>query len=232
MFITQGSGTFWSSKTGELPIQAGTAIVLFPGLVHDYRPDPETGWHEYWVTLAGPFADRFWTEIFNPANPTIRVGDNGELVGAFLAICEMVEFQGQGLGGRLAAKSMEIASILHQNTIPKRSTQDSNVVAKACSMMAESVDETVDFEKFADSVSMSYTAFRRLFKQHTGMAPKQYLLKLRLEKSRRLLKNTFLSVEQISDTVGFSSVSYFSRFFKERTGVSPLKFRTQVESHS
>ncbi|TWU03100.1 HTH-type transcriptional activator RhaR [Neorhodopirellula pilleata] len=226
VLISNGSGSFWSEPTGELAIRAGTAFVVFPGVAHSYRPAKRTGWHEHWVGIIGPIADRFWDDLFSPAQPLIYVGEDSRLVSAFRNVCELVEYLHQGSQGLLAAKSMEIASMLFQKTLPQRRHEDEHAIGKACMMMVESLHQPIDFKQFAASVAMSYSVFRRRFKDHTGMAPNQYLLQLRLEKASRLLKNTTLSVERISELVGFTSVSYFSRFFKEHTGVSPLRFRS------
>jgi AraC-like DNA-binding protein len=232
VLITSGSGSFWSEPTGSLSIQAGMAFVLFPGVAHSYRPAKQTGWFEHWIGVIGPIADRFWGDLFSPAQPLIDVGDDSRLVSAFRDVCELVEYQHQGSQGLLAAKSMEIAALLFQKTLPQRGSEDDGVVGRACTMMVESLQHPIDFKRFAASVAMSYSVFRRRFKDHTGMAPNQYLLQLRLQKASRLLRSTTLSVERIAELVGFTSVSYFSRFFKERVGVSPLHFRLMSHPHS
>jgi len=77
----------------------------------------------------------------------------------------------------------------------------------------------------ADRAVMGRPSFRRLFKQHTGLSPNQYLLEIRIRKAQSLLTNTALSVQRISEETGFESSFYFSRFFKQRTGLSPLNYR-------
>ena len=232
VLISSGGGSFWSEPTGELAIRPGTAFILFPGVAHSYRPAKQTGWHEHWIGIIGPIADRFWEDLFTPRQPLIEVGEDSKLVSVFRDICELVEYQHQGSQGLLAAKSMEIAALLFQKTLPQRGIEDDGIVGKACTMMVESLHKPIDFERFAASVAMSYSVFRRRFKDHTGMAPNQYLLQLRLEKASRLLRNTTVSVERIAELVGFTSVSYFSRFFKDRVGVSPLHFRSMSHPHS
>ncbi len=232
VLISSGSGSFWSEPTGELAIKPGTAFVLFPGVAHTYCPAKHTGWHEHWIGFVGPTADRFWSDLFHPAQPLIHVGEDSKLVSVFRDICELVEYQYQGSHGLLAAKSMEIAARLFAKTLPQHRHEDDGVIGKACTMMVESLNQPIDFERFAASVAMSYSVFRRRFKDHTGMAPNQYLLELRLEKASRLLRNSTLSVERIAELVGFTSVSYFSRFFKERCGVSPLHFRSMSQPAS
>lgn len=67
--------------------------------------------------------------------------------------------------------------------------------------------------------------FMRFFKKYTGKTCIQFIKNYRLEKAYILLRNTDLSITQISFEVGFSNVSYFIRSFKEKYKVAPREFR-------
>lgn len=65
----------------------------------------------------------------------------------------------------------------------------------------------------------------RAFKKETGSTFNDYLATLRMEKAKDLLKNTLLSIDEISMEVGIEHVSYFSTLFKRCTGASPSAYR-------
>mgnify|MGYP003300009867 CR=1 FL=1 len=65
----------------------------------------------------------------------------------------------------------------------------------------------------------------KLFKQKTGIAIKEYVNLRRIEIAEELLKNTFLTVTDISIKIGFNNVTYFNRIFKKLRGVTPTQFR-------
>lgn len=65
----------------------------------------------------------------------------------------------------------------------------------------------------------------KTFKKYLGMTPTEYLNKLKLNYASNLLKNTDYSVLHISNTIGFSSLSYFMTMFKKAYGVSPAEYR-------
>ncbi|RIX50271.1 AraC family transcriptional regulator [Paenibacillus nanensis] len=67
--------------------------------------------------------------------------------------------------------------------------------------------------------------FIRSFKELTGLTPYQYVLQLRIEEAKRLLKATKLTVTEISFSLGFSSVSQFQRLFAKASGATPSDFR-------
>lgn len=65
----------------------------------------------------------------------------------------------------------------------------------------------------------------KAFKKYLGMTPTEYMNKLKLNYAGNLLKNTDYTILQISNMVGFSSLSYFMSTFKKAYGVSPAEFR-------
>lgn len=62
---------------------------------------------------------------------------------------------------------------------------------------------------------------RKLFSQYLNISPLDYLNQLRINKSMELLRNTEMSVKEVSFKCGFNSPQYFSRLFKRQTGLSP-----------
>lgn len=72
---------------------------------------------------------------------------------------------------------------------------------------------------------MSEEYFRRIFKKQTGLTPSEYRNKLRLDKSKEYLKYSDISVQEISEKLGYATVSHFIKQFKAKYGLSPLQFR-------
>lgn len=85
-------------------------------------------------------------------------------------------------------------------------------------------DSDFNLAKAAGICHYSSYHFGRLFKQIFGVSFNQYLTNFRIEKSKELLKQSQLSVEDIAWKVGFSSVSYYCTVFKKITGVSPRRY--------
>lgn len=92
---------------------------------------------------------------------------------------------------------------------------------------------TTNFDKDLNLVLLSKVLFTskfhliRLFKQYYGQTPRQYLIDVRVEKAKTLLKEG----QNVSDTtfnVGFESPSSFSTLFKSRTGLSPTEYQKKA----
>ena len=79
--------------------------------------------------------------------------------------------------------------------------------------------------ELARSMHLSADYLIRIFSERYGVTPYQYLLSLRLEAAKSLLRSSDLGVEEIAVQTGFSSVYTFSRFFRKQTGRSPTVYR-------
>ncbi len=81
----------------------------------------------------------------------------------------------------------------------------------------------------ANRVNLSASHFSTIFSRETGGTFKEYLIEVRLEKAKELLKTTSLKAFEIAYKTGYSDPHYFSVVFKKYTGLSPTQFKQQVE---
>lgn len=79
--------------------------------------------------------------------------------------------------------------------------------------------------EMAEKINYSAAHLHRLFQSHFKQSPIQYLIDLRMERAKYLLKNSDWSLEQIAEQVGYSDVFNFSKRFKKSIGLAPGKFR-------
>jgi AraC-like DNA-binding protein len=92
-------------------------------------------------------------------------------------------------------------------------------------MMHENLGERITIDDMARTAMFSKFHFTRLFQQATGVSPGRFLSALRLQEAKRLLLSTSLSVTEISNRVGYSSVGTFSYRFKSSVGLPPTDYR-------
>lgn len=84
----------------------------------------------------------------------------------------------------------------------------------------------ISLSKIANESGLSLRNFNRLFLQQIGMTPKNYLILRRIEKAKRLLRETKMTVTDISLEVGYSSLSKFIETFKKGVGFLPSDYRS------
>ncbi len=85
--------------------------------------------------------------------------------------------------------------------------------------------EKISIETLASICFLSYRQFERRFREIFAMSPSDYILKVRIDASARLLIDSDDSVTQVALQTGFYDNSHFTRQFKKAVGLSPLQFR-------
>ena len=96
---------------------------------------------------------------------------------------------------------------------------------RAIEFMHDNCGRELGLAEIAGAAYLSEFHFARLFKKITGATPHTYLASLRIEKARRLLAETDLSIVEVGAQVGYASQSYFTKVFREATGMTPKAFR-------
>ncbi len=87
--------------------------------------------------------------------------------------------------------------------------------------------EDVRFDALARELGMSPRNFTRRFKAATGLAPLEYLQRLRITAARRLLEQGEIRIQDVGGAVGYEDLAFFRRLFKRHTGLSPQAYRAR-----
>lgn len=91
--------------------------------------------------------------------------------------------------------------------------------------IAQHLAGDVSLSRLGEEVYLNPFYLSRLFKRHTGVSITTYVIHARIEKAKELLRSTNRRVNDIALEVGFESASYFTRFFKRITGMTPVEYR-------
>ena len=228
VYITKGSGQFAFGQNQTCNVPEGTAFLLFPGEWHTYRPDETTGWETYWVGFSGQFIENLFGEKSSyRKNPVINIGYDEEMVGLYKNILKVSGGERPGYQQLLSGMVIHLLAYLIYREKDKswKDKEVLNKIDKARLIIREKIDGPISPEKLAVSLNMSYTWFRRMFRQYTGLAPAQYITQLKIQKAKELLSVTNKPIKEIAIDLGFESIDYFSTLFKRQTGMTPGEFR-------
>lgn len=86
--------------------------------------------------------------------------------------------------------------------------------------------EAINISELAEKYHFNHSYLTRVFKKQKGQSPLKLINELRINDAGRLLLTTSLSVREISEMLGFTDQHYFSRIFKDFTGLTPKEYRT------
>lgn len=104
------------------------------------------------------------------------------------------------------------------------STSNESIIS-AIEFIDNNLDKRLTLDQVSGKVYLSDYYFSKLFKRETGLSFSVYLNARKIQKAMILLKESDNSINEISDALGFTRLSYFSQTFKKYTGYAPTKYR-------
>jgi AraC family transcriptional regulator len=98
-------------------------------------------------------------------------------------------------------------------------------LARATDFIEAHLEKPLTLADLAAATGLSATHFARRFRQTTGTAPHQFLVRARVERAKRLLSQSDLAIAQIAFSCGFAHQEHLTRIFRRCTGATPAAFR-------
>lgn len=232
LYLMEGEGVFQSEHIPPTPIKAGDFFLLFPGEWHTYHPLSQKGWKSYWIGFKGKnIDDRVKARFLSPEKPIYHVGFSNEIVSlyneAYRIAQQEAAYSQQTLAG-IVNHLIGLMYSLERNIILNKDSKHVDMVNKARLRIRESLEDSLTIQEIAQELGISYSSFRKLFKEHTGFAPALYQQNLKLQRAKELLSTTNESIKEIAYRLNFESPDYFSAKFKTQTGMTPSEFRNMT----
>lgn len=109
----------------------------------------------------------------------------------------------------------------------KKEENKAAVVAKGQIYIEENYQKDIFLDDVSRQLNISPYYFSKVFKKKVGKNFIEYLIDVRMEKAKELLRNSSKSIKEICLEVGYADSSYFSRIFKKNVGVSPREYKEE-----
>ncbi|MGM9733928.1 MAG: AraC family transcriptional regulator [Prevotella sp.] len=229
LYQPEGEGVFESAHIPETRIKPGDIFLLFPGEWHTYRPLTDKGWTSYWIGFKGKnIDDRVKAGFLSPEKPIYHVGFNNDIIAIFEKAMKIADSEDPNYQQTLAGIVNYLIGqmyYLERNCELKKNSDQVDLIAKSKVMIRESLETCITIQEIAQKLGISYSSFRKLFKEYTGIAPAMYQHNLRLQLAKELLTSTDESIKEIAYRLNFGSPDYFSSKFKAKIGMKPSDFR-------
>ena len=104
---------------------------------------------------------------------------------------------------------------------------DEEFVEKALRLVEENMENPeFSVNNLCDDLGMSRSQLYRKFESITGLTPNDFIRSVRLKRAAQLLRGSSYNISEISDRVGFNSIKYFNKYFKEEFGFTPTQYRS------
>jgi len=104
-------------------------------------------------------------------------------------------------------------------------THYNDITYQAIKIIQKSYVDEITLEKTAEALNVSAPYLSKIFKEDTGTTFKEYVIELRMEKAKQLLKKSGQSIREAGEKVGYNDTNYFIRAFKKYEGITPKDYQ-------
>lgn len=231
--VLEGEGTF---KTGSISktCQTGDTFVIFPGSLFSYQAAIDIPWHYTWVALQGRNVSQLLSEVgitqdkpLLHSEDTITIHSLYERIRLSFKQSSYPHLESLEASGWLRLL-LHHFGLSNRESIPVHLPEMSEIIDRqidqAIRWISLQYHQHISIDQMASTLGYHRAHLSKAFKQKTGISPKQYLMKVRMDKAKELLGGA-LTIDQISSSVGFNDALYFSRQFHKWSGMSPSEYR-------
>ncbi|MBO4887893.1 MAG: helix-turn-helix transcriptional regulator [Firmicutes bacterium] len=179
----------------------------------------------YWVHFTGAEAASIVARCGVPNQTFISVSDSLGLQVEYEALFQDFIRRDALFEMSAAARITSLLVTIGRQARGNMQAEDDPRIQDALLAIHQRFREDLSVDDLARQSHLSTSRFRTLFRQRTGVSPKEYLTSLRLSRARMLLEQTDEPLSQIAEAVGYPDQLYFSRLFRSRIGLSPSEYR-------
>ena len=211
-------------------VQAGDVVIYNAGVLHDERADSECGMSFYNCGIKNFRSpclpeNHFLAEGFKPILHSDTM--SGTVHAIFHALFEQVSQKNISAG--VACHHLLNALLIILEQLPREKIIQRKNFDESFQRYKDFLDanfmENITVEEMSRIANMSVSGFCHHFKKVLGIAPGQYLIRLKIGLAQKLLIGTDKSITAISMELGYNNVSHFNNQFKKFVGTSPQNYR-------
>lgn len=231
-FIVGGKGQFLIEDQLH-PVDVNNLVIINPNVVHT-----EVSLNAQPLEYIVLGIEGFELAASDTSNGQFNILDHFESVeisGCLRNILREMEQKNTGYEDVCQAyMEILIIRLMRSTTLAVPAQTQSVSANRQCAAVRRHIDqhfkEALTLEQLAEECHMNKFYLSHTFKREYGISPINYMISRRIEESKYLLAETDLSMTQIAQLLGFSSLSYFSQVFRRTQNTSPMEYRHNTKN--
>ncbi len=229
LYITEGGGTYKSYNIIQ-EIKVGCICIINPGEKIEFTPTLGKLTSYFHVSVVCLQYTLFLEKIdLFQKTPIANIGQNVVIENIFTNMMQILKEDKSGAQAVLNTSLLLALSIANYKLLNYHEKEDPTIekINTAVEILRNETTAKISPEEVAKRIGISYSLFRRIFKENMGISPAQYQMDIRLKRSQELLTTTNYSIALIADKLGFTDTAQFSTFFRKRQNMTPREYRNK-----
>ena len=213
-----------SGPNGMQTLPAGSLMLWPPNIPHKFG-NLQKRWDHSWLLVGGSLIRREVARLQIPCHQPIALPNSAELESALRGLDREATRTSPDaivLRNLLQNFFIELSRVITQ---PDQRLAIPREYSEARTFIEDHYAEPITLEQLATRVHRSVPRFATRFKQFFGVAPLEYLIRIRMQQARYLLLDRSYNIAEAGRAVGYENANYFSRLFRKRYGHSPGEMR-------
>lgn len=227
LYVWKGETQAWH-EDGMHILKEGMLTLYRPREAQQYKHLGEKQTEVFWLHFSGTGAEELVRRTGFDGQKVLVSGVSGEARETLTRIIREIQLKADGYEMYTAGLLMSFLACVVRMSV-RRETEETarrnEQIGQVVDMMHERFRENFTVGQLAEACSMSEYHFIHCFREFTGQSPHAYHISLRIEKAKELMSMTTMSISETAFAVGYSNPLYFSRLFRQYTGLSPTQFR-------
>lgn len=218
-YVMEGKGHLRHGEESFF-LEKGDAYILHEGEYHHYYSDRQQPFQKIWFNVNGSLVRHLLSDYgLDTCVKVPAFGDHQHLSAIYHAMKKEPVHCAEELALLLHQYIQTLSRFVgFQEAVPSQALAIKNYIERNLTL-------PLSIDSMADHVHLSRSRAIHLFKETYGVTPYHYYLNQKAELARTLLKCTTLSVQEISERLGFSDYHHFSGFFRKWCGTAPSRYR-------
>ncbi|MGK0465286.1 MAG: AraC-like DNA-binding protein [Clostridium sp.] len=231
-YIHSGYGTFKSGDT-TYHLSKGEGFLVCPNVLVSYTPCLEDPWNYSWVAFNGVNAETYLNRVkLNSSSPVFKCTQEDHVNNCFQAIFDSTKCE-KSMDLKSISNFYNLLSILIEDTIVLSTDKNSikykeTYIKQAIEFIDTNYSRKISVQEIAGYVGINRKYLSQLFSDILNIPPQNYLINFRLQKACDLLTSSTLSINEISNSIGYNDPFLFSKIFKKHKGISPKCYRDNI----
>ena len=229
VFILSGKGYLIQDDNPKITLNTNDMFILFSNHRHHYWADPDDPWTITWVAFQGVDTPIFLNSLhLTLSDYVIRGALSDSIKRKMYKLIQCLSDKTDTFRfGAVATLFSVINKLrLNQKDLPDPYEHDEeSLVSRVVSFIEQNYYMELDMNMICQYVHYSRSYLSRTFKSELNMTIQSFLRYTRINKSKSLLSETSLSIQEVAISVGINDALYFSKIFHKETGYSPREYR-------